>query len=209
MLANQIALATLAAMLGSEASRAKRPWNYVLWMLAILVLIVALGLQLLNVWVPRLGALVTSIFGSPVAWFVLFIGLFLVLRPFWAKPKVPSQAERLRHLYAEADRIVHRIRNIREVKWLRQETGDEVIELVRDGQSLLLSFAKSGLPIPQFRTHSAERALIGQHEYFSTLCPLIRDGHVENVEAIAEEIAGRAEQLSISFDLENWLVRRL
>jgi hypothetical protein len=95
------------------------------------------------------------------------------------------------------------------VKWLRQETADEVIELVRDGQSLLISFAKAGLSIPRFNTNSAEQVLIGQQEYLSALCPLIRDGHLEDIEAIAAEVAKRAEEVALGFDKGNWLVRRL
>jgi hypothetical protein len=116
---------------------------------------------------------------------------------------------RLNELSFEAERAVYRIRDVREVKWVRQETADEIIGLVRDGQSLLLSLAKAELPIPKFTTNSAERVLIGQHEYLAALYPLLRDGHLEDIEKIAAELARRAEQVALTFDLEQWYVRRL
>ncbi|HEX8240352.1 MAG TPA: hypothetical protein VF574_11495 [Allosphingosinicella sp.] len=141
------------------------------------------------------------------------VGVLLLLWPSKPKPRKLSseeaRAERLRKLSIDAERMVHRIRDIREVKWLRQETGDEIVDLTRDGQSLLLTFAKAGLPIPKFTTNSAQRVLIGQHEFFSTLGPPLRDGHLENIDALAGEVAARAEQAALSFDLETWYVRRL
>lgn len=90
MLGNSIALVTLAVMLASEGKRAAPPWRYGLFTLATVVALIALALKPIANELPGVGLTLNAIFGNPLAWFVLFMGMFFVLRPFW----VPKQSDR-------------------------------------------------------------------------------------------------------------------
>lgn len=144
-----------------------------------------------------------------VATLLAVAGLAVWLWPSKPKPPPPSRAAQLVGLVGKAEGIVWRIRSAREEQWFQRTTEGDILDLVRDGQSLLITFEKRGLPIPVFQTNSAERALIGMETYFAAIGPLIRDGHIDIVERSAKAIAERAEQASATFNLDNWNVRRL
>lgn len=74
-------------MFGVEAIKVKeRVPRIIFAMIAVVFALWAvLVQQIANAW-PKVGAFLTSIFEQPVAWFVLAVALFFVLRPFWNKP---------------------------------------------------------------------------------------------------------------------------
>lgn len=180
MLANSIALITLAVMLGSEASRARPPWNYGLWTLTTLVVLVAIGLQPIAGRLPQVGEFLTSIFSAPAAWFVLVIGLFLVLRPFWADKKVQTRSVSTLELSNRAFNIVQRVRHQRDASWSQRHFGIEPIgDVIRDGWSYLLLFEAEGFSVPNLVfQNQPERTALAMEVYFSALHPLLRDGHI-------------------------------
>jgi len=91
MLGNSIALMTLALMIASEGRRAEGYWRPGLYTLATVVALIALTLQPIADQAPVVGSTLSSIFGNPLSWFFLFMGLFFVLRPFW-QPRQSASA---------------------------------------------------------------------------------------------------------------------
>ncbi|MEH6717189.1 hypothetical protein [Parasphingorhabdus flavimaris] len=212
MLANTIALVTLAVMFGSEAKRANPPWNYGLWTLATIILLVGLGIEPITDRIPKTGELLTSVFSSPVAWFVLAIGLYLAIRPFWSgkKAAVVTRADKIRVLSRKADHIVQNIRYYRGKTWLYRDRNDsdDIIDAAKAGVSLLILFENQGLAVPRFTTQEATKVCIGLHSYFSDLIPIIRDGHFDIIDELAVNAKKRAEAEEIGFDNQNWYLNR-
>lgn len=99
MLGNTIALLTLALMLASEGKRTEGIWRPGLYTLAVIVGLIALALEPIARELPAVGTTLSAIFGNPLAWFVLLMGLFFVLRPFWAK-RPPELSDGDRAVYA-------------------------------------------------------------------------------------------------------------
>ena len=189
-------------MLSSEAKRANPPWNYGLWTLATIVLLAAIGLQPINNRAPEIGAFLTSIFSSPVAWFVLFIGLFLALRPFWIKtPDTAKQdeASKIILLGKRGLSIARQITSYRETKRLWRSDLPSIQPTVMDGVSLLLSFEKEGIAVPQFNAANPYAAAVGLEQYFSVISPLIRDGHIQEMREAAPDLAKAADQVCHNF----------
>jgi len=87
MLSNSIALIIGASYFGVEAYRTNgRVGRIVLSVLSALFVLTGLFLAPLTGAFPKVGAFITGIFDDPSSWFILLIGLFFVLRPFW-QPK--------------------------------------------------------------------------------------------------------------------------
>ena len=84
MLANSIALIAVASLFGIEGYKVKDTVpRRVLAAFALLFTVGALFLGPIVNQAPLIGTFLTSIFGNPLAWFVLMMGLFFVLRPTW------------------------------------------------------------------------------------------------------------------------------
>jgi hypothetical protein len=128
-------------------------------------------------------------------------GLSLLFWPSGKKERANPYSE----LWIRADNVVARIRHQRnEGRWIRLAGGEPVTDVARDGISTLLLFAKQGLATPVFQTTSAERVAVGLEHYFSTMIPLLRDGHIETATACAAEVSKVAEGAAASFKLEKW-----
>lgn len=134
-------------------------------------------------------------------------GLILL---FWSlqKSKTPSRAQQLYRLYERADYFVSRVRHDRRLAWYQRDRRENLVDLARDGISLLLSFKNAGLPVPDFQTRSAEKICVGIEAYFSQLMPFMRDGQISQVDAIIAEAAKHAEITCDAFDAETWFISR-
>lgn len=144
--------------------------------------------------------LIASLFGVT--------GLALLLWPT-KKTKPVTRADRLASLHARGWYITERIRHDRAHKWFERRRGEEILDITRDGISLLLAYESEGLAVPQFgEIMSAEKLCVGMELYYSTLGPFMRDGHVERVEAMAPGVAERAVVEATSFNPEKWYVDR-
>lgn len=135
-------------------------------------------------------------------------GLGLLLWPR-SKSRAPTRAERLARLQARGWMITDRIRANRKTPWFRRDTGDDLLDVTRDGFALLPHHAAEGLAVPNFSTPSAEKACMGLEHYFSTLGPLMREGHAEQVDAGVESVAERAVAVAAAFNPEHWHVDSL
>lgn len=123
------------------------------------------------------------------------------------KVRTVSKAERFQALQARGRLVAERIRHERNLRWFERERGLDLVDIARDGVSLLVDFEKQGLAVPDFaNVKSAEKLLVGLELYLSTLGAFMRDGHVEQVEAMAQNVADRALAVSISFNPEDWYV---
>ena len=69
---------------------------------------------------------------------------------------------------------------------------------------MLLSFKGAGLSVPNFQVTYAEQVCVGLEAYFSALIPFMRDGHVSQVDTMADSAAHRAEGVAVSFDPKRW-----
>lgn len=194
-------------MLGSEASRAKSPWNYGLWAAAAIVALIGVGLKSITNALPSAGAFVTTIFGSPLAWFILAVGLFLTIRPIWTKApdKSAEVAEaHVRGLGERAGAIARFITKYRGTGQLWRDGLPPLAPIVLDGRSLLMSFEKAGFVIPRFQTSETERIAVGMEHYFSLMYPFIRDGHSQTTMQHSGLIAKQAEESATSFVYDHW-----
>jgi hypothetical protein len=208
MLSNSIALLTLALMLASEARRATGAPRAGLYTLATVIALIALALKPITGWVPAVGTTLTNIFGSPVAWFVLLMGLFFALRPFWTKPpgtKGGGKAARYSNLQSRGWYIAERIRHHRALEWFEWSRGENLLDITRDGLSVLIAYEQAGLIVPDFNgIDSAERVCVGMEQYFSALRPFMRDGHVAQVDGMVASVAERARQTAMAFNPQQW-----
>ena len=210
MLANTIALLTLAVMLASEGKRTEGGWRTGLYTLATIVALVALALKPIADRLPSVGTALTNIFGSPLAWFVLAMGLYFALRPFWAKQpsaKGATRTQRLKNLQGRGWFLTERIRHHRNLQWFERDRAENLLDITRDGFSILLDYEKEGLPVPHFNNIvSAEKCCVGMEVYFSSLGPFMRDGHVAQVDAMAQSVAERALATAAAFNPEKWSI---
>lgn len=86
MLSISVALIAVAALFGIEAFKVReRLPRFVLTGFAVAFALWGMFVQqIADAW-PKLGAFVAGIFSDPTTWFILFIALFFVLRPFWSQ----------------------------------------------------------------------------------------------------------------------------
>lgn len=181
MLANSIALLTLAVMIAFEARRAEGVARPGLYSLATVVALVAIALKPITAWLPVVGTTLTGIFTSPLAWFVLLMGLYLAIRPFWLGKATAEKAPEhdFRALGARAGTLAYKISSYRHTGYLWRDRLPDIVPIVLDGQSALISLAKAGFEVPAFQSEDAARVAVGQQSYFNRIHPLIRDGHIE------------------------------
>lgn len=211
MLGNSIALATLAVMLASEAKRARAPWNFLLWTLSAALLIAAIALQPINDSAPEIGVFLTSIFSSPVAWFVLFMGLFLAVRPFWVKPPdttADDEAAALKRLGDRALSISQFFQQYRNTKTIWRSDLPSIQPKVIDSVSLLMSLEKIGFVVPKLTGDNPYANAMALEAYFSVVGRMIRDGHVEEMRNSAQQVANDAEQAAARFTNERFWTAR-
>lgn len=84
MLSDSIALIIGASYFGVEAYRAEgKTARLVLAALSVAFVLAGIFLPLLTAAYPKVGAFIAAVFDDPSSWFILFLGLFFVLRPFW------------------------------------------------------------------------------------------------------------------------------
>jgi len=210
MLGNSIALIGISALFGVEA------WKAGNWFARAVLVVLTLGFALASIFIkqltdlaPHLGAIATNIFSQPLAWFVLAVALFLVMRPLWARSGgtvKTSRLDRLNELAEKGSNIIANVRYHRNHSWLGRDRTNGIVDTAQMGASLLISYEKEGLPIPKFNTKSAEKICIGLHSYFSATGPLIRDGHIKELESIAPGIVHHAEQAAMDFNPEDWYI---
>jgi len=145
---------------------------------------------------------------NAIAAFLTLIGAGLLM---WPKPKVkkPTRADRLYGLYMKGDDFVDRVRNDRRLGWFERDHAENRVDLVRDGLSALTFFKNEGLAIPNFQSNKAESICIGLEVYFSALSPIMRDGHLDQVDSHAQSAAHQAEKFAASFNPEKWVIERL
>lgn len=134
----------------------------------------------------------------------------LLFWPSSKKVRPASRADRLAELYYKGDRIVDRVRYHRQLEWYQRGRGEEsIVDIARDGMSVLLDYHKQGLATPQFGAiNSAEKICIGMETYFSALGPFMRDGHVDQVDAMVASVAERALAAAAAFNPEKWQIER-
>ena len=94
MLSNSIALIIGAAYFGVEAYRTNgRMGRIVLGSLSALFILAGVFLAPITAAFPKVGTFIAGTFDDPSSWFILLLGLFFVLRPFWqAKAVVAPRA---------------------------------------------------------------------------------------------------------------------
>lgn len=207
MMANTIALLTLAFMVAAEARRASGGWRLGLYSLATIVALTAVALGPITSWLPTVGIFLTGVFGSPLAWFVLLMGLFLALRPYWAKaPRTTAEgaAAQARILATKAGLLARRIEEYRATRYLWRDRLPSLVPIVLDGTSLLISFEKAGFAVPLLETGEAERVAVGLEHYFSRIYPLIRDGHEQDARNCSTNFAESARRAALTFQPSNW-----
>jgi hypothetical protein len=115
MLSNSIALIAVAALFGVEAYKAKeRLPRVVLTILAVVFALWSLLVEQVAEASPRVGAFVTSVFAEPSSWFVLFMAVFFVIRPFWQPKAHPASPVTLDQLAANGvlAEVQHRLGKI-------------------------------------------------------------------------------------------------
>ncbi|MEP6786734.1 MAG: hypothetical protein ABI898_13500 [Sphingomonadales bacterium] len=147
-----------------------------------------------------------------LAFALLALGVYL----FWRGGRMQSaksgkprtREELLRSLYHQGSNIVDRVRHYRRQRWLGGDNGNEIIDTAKDGISLLLTYAKEGLVVPEFTSQDAAEICIGLDMYFSTIGPLMRDGHLPQIQASMGTIAKNAENAALSFNPGDWYVRQ-
>jgi hypothetical protein len=207
LLGESIALIAVAALFGVEAWKANGGFaRLVLTVLAVLFALSGVFLKFLADAIPRAGEIVAETFSQPVAWFVLMMAVFLVLRPFWSGSKetdiAPAQSGR--NLGIRAGNVATRLGLHRGRYSIIQEVRDPLPNVINDGISLLISFEKQGFGIPKLsRLSTNEQAAFALLEYFTRMSPLLRDGHFDEAKHASPSIAKQAVSAALTLQ-QGW-----
>lgn len=133
---------------------------------------------------------------------LMILGMALVL---WPRPK-PSTTKRSDYsfLYDGAGRIVRRVRSHRSAKWFHRDGLEPVSDIASSGLALLLTYEKAGFYVPDLDHEYAEQVAVGLEAYFSTLIPLMGQGHVMEAMTVSEVASEDAQRAASSHDPRYW-----
>lgn len=143
---------------------------------------------------------------------ILVSGLALVL---WPRPKVPtpapppSRAARVWQVFQKGNRLADVITKDRKLAYYMRDDARDPDVLAANAASLSLSLEKEGFPaLPTPTDLPAYSYLVGVEAYFSTLFPLVRDGHIEEAEETAAELVASLGPQMRAFNTYNWFINR-
>ncbi|WP_231420786.1 hypothetical protein [Sphingomonas sp. Leaf205] len=139
---------------------------------------------------------------NAAAFVLIIVGMALVL---WPRSRPPiTKANDHRVLYDGAARIVRRVRSHRSAKWFQRDDLEPVSDIARAGFALLLTYEKAGFKVPDLEHEYAEQVAVGLEAYFSTLMPLLAQGHDMEALSVSGEASGQAQGAASSFDVRYW-----
>lgn len=168
------------------------------------------------VWTQALDWLRANWSDIPWSQLVGAVALFAaVVIAFWPREKrsepapPPSREARLAVIFQGGKKLTDIIVKQRRLPSFMREHSINPTTLAANAESLFLSLEKIDFPTPRrYGDVSAESYLAGAEAYFSALCPLIRDGHVAEAEATAEEMMEGLGKEMRSFDPHLWFQNR-
>ncbi len=198
----------MAALFGVEAWKASGGVaRVVLTALAVIFALSGLLLKFLADAIPKAGQVIADTFSQPVAWFVIMIAIFLVLRPFWTTPpnaKAENEAVKIRSLGKRAGQISDYITRYRDTRRLYRGRLSPIEPMVMNGISLLMSLEKQGITVPKLNAANPYAAAVGMELFFRVISPLIRDGHVKEMIEASHDLATQADQVCSSYSSERF-----
>ncbi|AJA08490.1 hypothetical protein SKP52_07855 [Sphingopyxis fribergensis] len=201
-----------------EQATATSPARFGLKRLTIAGLLVAAGLFLANEtaawvlnnaldWLRQNWALIPWM--QIVGLVALASGVLVVVWPRKKTPPPPpppTRSARIRAAFNQGKAIADAVSKDRRLKSFMLDYARDLTVLAANADSVFLTLEKEGFPVLRCPdVLNAENYLVGVQGYFSTLYPLIRDGHFDEAEGLASDVAaGLVEQMR-SFNPRNWL----
>lgn len=129
----------------------------------------------------------------------------------WPRKKLPapppelSRNQRLAAAFKQGKAISDAIGKDRRLKHFMLDYARDLNVLAANSDSVFITLEKEGFPVLRSPDRlDTESYLVGVQSYFSTLYPLIRDGHFGEAESLAGEIASALVEHMRSFDPKQW-----
>ena len=212
MLSNSIALIAVAVLLGVEAWKASGGIaRVVLTLLAVAFALSGVLLKWLTDTVPRLGQIVADTFSQPAAWFVLLMGLFFVVRQFWAPKPLPAVVpahDPSVDLAESAYRIARFIGQYRSTRPHLRDRLPVLGPIIQEGSATIISFGKAGFAVPRLNSTQGENVAVGIQHYLGSMAPLLSKGHSDVAMQYAGEIARVATNTCDTLQADQWWTYR-
>lgn len=137
---------------------------------------------------------------NAIASLLALIGSALVLWP----NKAGKRASKYDRLVHRSQYLVARLRKQREPQYVRHVI-EPLTDVCRDGASTLVMYDQLGFAVPHFTTNEAERIAVAMEHYFSTMFPLLRDGHIQIARNQAADIAEQAALLGSTLNMQEFV----
>ncbi|MFL0356117.1 hypothetical protein ACI5KX_06515 [Erythrobacter sp. GH1-10] len=112
---------------------------------------------------------------------------------FWPSPKKVklNPTQKLQSLARPASVILHRFNEHRNSTFLAERLYP-MNNLMSDAFSLLITFEKAGLIVPNFSNLDARQQIGAMEYYLSQMTPLLRDGHTNEAKDASAHFAQQA-----------------
>lgn len=118
----------------------------------------------------------------------------------------PTRRDRIRAVFNQGKALADAIGKDRRLKSFMLDYARDLNILAANADSIFITLEKEGFPVLRSPDKlDTESYLVGAQSYFSTLYPLVRDGHFDEAEKLAEEVVSALVQQMRSFDPRNWL----
>lgn len=122
-----------------------------------------------------------------------------------AKP-MPTRQDRIRAVFNQGKVLADAVGKDRRLKSFMLDYARDLNILAANADSIFITLEKEGFPVLRSPDKlDVASYLVGVQAYFSTLYPLVRDGHFEEAEDLANEVAATLVEQMRSFDPRNWL----
>lgn len=210
MLANIVALLSLAVALGGEAGRARQGFARVaLWAATAIIVLFAAALPFIAPIWPDIAKQFDRALSTPVTWWVIGAMLYFSLRRYWiAPPKVAiDPIAEVRAVAEQAQRLVHYVTDYRHTNHLfigdLPDIQPTVIRLI----SVAMTFEKLGFGAPQIAGLETYQQAVAYQIYFERLTPLIRDRHIDEAKEASAAVAEAAVTMARRCSVEQFWTR--
>lgn len=139
-----------------------------------------------------------------LAFGLLALGVFLFYRGGKMQVATIVAPNPYSALSARAYRVAGEISGYRNTRGLYRNRLPDLVPIVREGTSLLISFEKAGFPVPRLTSSDAAKVAVGLEHYFGSIAPLLKDGHSDVAINGAQTISNTADDLSESLQMDKW-----
>lgn len=125
------------------------------------------------------------------------LGCTLLFWPAKSPPAPPAPPDPTRQLIDTAQRFLNDLRECMSISRVMGSASveDRLIDVMQQGCAVALSFEKAGYRVPELPDEARECAtFLGQ--YFRTLLPIMREGHIVEAKEVAEDLTKRVAEQS-------------